>query len=85
MNEDASLALRSALLDIAPEGFNDMKIENFKRFKSVWPKEFPPIEPNTPMWWAKVITIASIMIKEEGPPPIPKQLPNLPDFLKERS
>jgi hypothetical protein len=53
MNEDASLALRSALreLDIAPEGFNDMKIENFKRFKSVWPKEFPPIEPNTPMWW----------------------------------
>lgn len=52
-NQHATDALRYALgnVDIAPEGFNDLKVENFKRFKSVWPKEFPPIEPNTPMWW----------------------------------
>lgn len=48
--------------EIAPEGFNDAKMDNFKRFKSVWPKEFPPIEPNTPMWW--LIDIMSTMLTE---------------------
>ena len=98
-SKDATDALRYALgsMDIAPEGFNDLKVENFKRFKSVWPKEFPPIEPNTPMWIREnqhVFAVEGTKRKYQlttaqmsnmirlGPPEIPKQLPTLPEFLK---
>ncbi len=66
VTSDISRALeesfKDAMKDPAPEGFSVQKMDNFKRFKSMWPKEFPPIEANTPMWW--LIDLLSTMITE---------------------
>ena len=51
MKADMTRAEKGFSFDVKPEGFNDLKIKLFKNIKNRWPKEFPPIEPNTPMWW----------------------------------
>jgi len=65
VSPDISKALEEALAkpqDLAPDGFSAKQMDNFARFKDMWPKAFPPIEPNTPMWF--LINMLSTMITE---------------------
>lgn len=67
---DLDRSLREAASDseIAPDGFHAKKIENLTRFTSQWPKEFPPIEPNTPIYW--LVDLLTTMITEHEMEPL---------------
>lgn len=74
INIDLDKSLRDAAHedDIAPDGFHAMKVENTHRFLGMWPKNFPPIEPNTPMYW--LIDMLTTMITEHQMEPLKGRL-----------
>lgn len=71
INIDLDKALRDAASEpIAPDGFHAQKIDNMQRFLGKWPKTFPPIEPNTPIYW--LVDLLSTMITEHQMEPLKK-------------
>lgn len=78
INIDLDRALREAAADpegLAPDGFHEKKLENMQRFVGTWPKTFPPIEPNTPIYW--LVDLLSTMITEHELEPLQRGVKEL--------
>jgi len=77
INIDLDRALREAAHDgtVAPDGFHAKKLENMQRFVGTWPKTFPPIEPNTPIYW--LVDMLTTMITEHELEPLQRGVKDL--------
>ena len=75
INIDLEAELRKTAMhdtEIAPDGFHAQKIDNLTRFTSMWPKTFPPMEPNTPIYW--LVDLLTTMITEHQMEPLKGRL-----------